>query len=188
MLCLLSPLGVASHSHLAKQNVANQAWFTQDPYHKENIQLRVDLFLSSTCPHCLAANQFFHQLESKKKWLSVHRYYVNQDKAALDRFNDLIQAQQITINAFAVPAIFFCDSRWLGFDNENNSGHQLLKSLNYCHQQLVASGKLTPTTVNAIRKSGVSEWYESNIVNSSSWVELIVSLAVSKLVDNSSIS
>ncbi|OGV51415.1 MAG: hypothetical protein A3F46_05880 [Legionellales bacterium RIFCSPHIGHO2_12_FULL_42_9] len=177
LIGFVCPLSFANQHQVSLENNGNQVWFTQNSQHKHDVQLRVDLFLSTTCPHCRAANHFFHQLETKKPWLSVHRYYINKDKVALDRLNDLVIAQQIKINPFAVPAIFFCDARWLGFDNTHNIEKEILKELSYCHKQIVATGLLTPMTVNAIRKAGVSEWYQSNIVGNPSWSELIVTLA-----------
>lgn len=177
-ICLVSSLSFANQQHIVKQSTDNQAWFAQNLHHKQDVQLRVDLFLSTTCPHCLAADQFFHKLETKKTWLLVHRYYVNKDKIALDRLNDLVQSQQIKINPFAVPAIFFCNARWLGFDDAQSAGAEIVKGLNYCHKQISRTGKLTPMTVNAIRKNGVSEWYESNITKNQSLQVLIPALAV----------
>src|SRR3990167_8779536 len=148
LIGLVSTIGFASPQHAVKQSAdrEGQGWFTQDAQHKQDVQLRVDLFLSTTCPHCRAADRFFRQLETKKAWLAVHRYYINEDKVGLDRLNDLVIAQKIKITPFAVPAIFFCDARWLGFDSANKTGKEILNGLTYCHNQLIATGKLTPMT------------------------------------------
>ena len=177
LLAMTCSLGFANQGDVAPQNTDNQAWLTQASHHKQDVQLRVDLFLSSTCPHCHAADKFFHHLEAKKPWISVHRYYINKDKTALDHLNQLVQAQKITINPFAVPAIFFCNSRWLGFDSAEGAGAELEKNLTYCRDQITKTGKLTPMTVNALRKNAVSDWYESNIVDNPSWSVLIPTLA-----------
>ncbi|WP_026069530.1 thioredoxin domain-containing protein [Legionella tunisiensis] len=79
------------------------AWFSQNQ--NKQVKLRVDLFLSSLCPHCKKADEFFRTLEAKTPWIEVHRYIVNEDKAALEFFNQRLQQQHV--DSFAMPAIFF---------------------------------------------------------------------------------
>lgn len=135
------------------------AWFSQDQ--NKQVKLRVDLFLSSLCPHCHKADEFFRTLESKKPWLEVHRYVINEDKAALEFLNQRLQQQQV--DSFAMPAIFFCDSRWVGFDDEGKTGRELLKALNYCHQQIVERGQLTALTRNLLKQWATANWYDMSI-------------------------
>ena len=151
--------------------------FVDLPESKQQNKLQVDLFLSTTCPHCFAANQFFYHLESKKPWLSVHRHFINKDKEALEQLNTLVKAQHISVNPFAVPAIFFCNTRWLGFDNEMVAGKAIEKGLNYCHTQVMKTGRLSAATVKTIHQWAISSWYEKNIEGHPSWGTLIITFA-----------
>lgn len=135
-------------------------WFTKGE--NNQIKLRVDLFLSSTCPHCQKADAFFRDLESKEPWLDVHRYMINQDKAALTSFHQALQKQ--SSDDYSVPAIFFCDSRWIGFNEANNSGRALLRGLNYCYQQVSKTGSLNSETTNVLKQWANASWFDSSMV------------------------
>lgn len=127
-------------------------WFSQDT--QKNVSITVDLFVSSTCPHCHKADAFFRDLEKKEPWLIVHRYVINQDKPALQTFYEHLQ-QQHSSN-FSVPAIFFCDSLWAGFADETTTGKMLLRAISYCRKQIIQQGELSPATVNALQKWGAA--------------------------------
>jgi len=116
------------------------------------IELNVDLFLSSTCPHCQQADSFFRELEKTEPWLLVHRYVINEDKSALRRFSERLQQQNST--NFSVPTVFFCDSQWIGFANPESTGKTLLRGLNYCREQISSHGELTSTTIELLRQRG----------------------------------
>jgi glutaredoxin len=120
-------------------------------------QIKVDLFLSSTCPHCHKADEFFKLLESQLSWIVVHRYIVDQDKSALDEFYKHLQA--VGSYNFAVPGIFFCNSRWTGFVDTNSSGKILYKALSYCHEQIKQQGELSTGTVEVLK-----QWSQVNAV------------------------
>ena len=171
----MSPVAGDAFAASVKQN--DIEWVQHNPEDKQQIQIKVDLFLSTTCPHCLAANQFFHHLESKKPWLSVHRHFINKDKKALEQLNTLVQAQHISVNPFAVPAIFFCNTRWLGFDNEMVAGKAIEKGLNYCYTQVEKTGQLSAATVKTVHQWAISSWYEKNIEGHPAWGTLIITLA-----------
>ena len=125
-------------------------WFTHPM--QEDVKITVDLFLSSTCSHCHKADVFFQKLEKKEPWLVVHRYLINQDKTALHLFYERLQQQDS--DNFSVPAVFFCNTRWAGFDNEANTGKALMHALNFCRQSILKKGELSPSTVNVIRQWG----------------------------------
>jgi glutaredoxin len=116
--------------------------------------IKVDLFLSSTCPHCQKADAFFRDMEQKKPWLMVHRYIINQDKSALDHLYTRLQ-QQRSMN-FSVPAIFFCGSQWTGFKDIDTTGKALRHALVYCHQKIIQENELTPATINVLQKWGAA--------------------------------
>ncbi|AHE67656.1 hypothetical protein [Legionella oakridgensis] len=132
-------------------------WFEKE---KEEVQINVDLFLTSTCPHCQKANEFFRNMEKNNPWLAVHRYFINQDKNALTLFHERLQQQNS--NDFSVPAFFFCDSRWAGFAEAETSGKTLMHALNYCRKHIQQDGQLTPRTVNVLREWGAANQFNLN--------------------------
>lgn len=134
---------------------SSSEWFTQDQ--AKQIKLRVNLFLSSSCPYCHQADNFFKEQETKLNWLDVHRYIVDQDKAALYFFYQQLERQSLT--NFAVPSIFFCDSHWVGFANNQDSGKELLRALNYCYQQITTVGYLSPAARDVLRQQAIANWY-----------------------------
>lgn len=136
-------------------------WYQQNA--QKEVRLRVDLFLTTTCPHCQAADKFFIDLQRKEPWLDVNRHLINEDKAALDLFNHYLKQQTNKVDNFAVPAIFFCNSRWVGFVDAKTTGQKLNNSLEYCRQQIEKSGRLSPRTVEVIRQWASANWYESSI-------------------------
>jgi glutaredoxin len=121
-------------------------------------QIKVDLFLSSTCPHCHKADDFFTALQQQLSWITVNRYIVDEDKSALEAFYKQLQAAGS--NNFAVPGIFFCGSRWTGFVDEQSTGKILLKALTYCHNQMLEQGDVTPGTTSVLR-----QWSQVNDAN-----------------------
>ncbi|WED41934.1 hypothetical protein [Legionella cardiaca] len=140
---------------------ASSSWFT----HGENkeIKIQVSLFLSSTCTHCQKADAFFRGLEANTPWLEVHRYLVNLDKTALTTFNQFLEQQGS--DDFSVPAIFFCNSHWIGFAEANSSGKELLRGLNYCHDKLTQTGQLDANTTKVLRQWASANLYGSNITS-----------------------
>ena len=138
-------------------NSAPSPWYYKDADQKANIN--VELFLSSTCSHCKKADVFFQEIEPKTPWLHVTRYIVNDSKDALLRFNQLLTDQQMS--DFAVPSVFFCDSRWVGFASADTTGKDLLYAIHYCKHQIEKKGELTPTTVTVLRR-----WANANLFDS----------------------
>jgi thiol-disulfide isomerase/thioredoxin len=134
-------------------------WYSKNA---NKIVINVEMFLSSTCPHCKKADTFFRELEEKSSDLHVQRYFINQDKDALIRFNQLLNAQQM--DDFAVPSIYFCNSRWVGFANAQTTGKDLLQSIDYCRQQIEKYGKLTQSTVDTLRHLSNANKYATGLV------------------------
>lgn len=137
-------------------------WFDRD---NQQVTLKVDLFLSTTCPHCRKADEFFNSLGEEKSWLQIQRHYINEDKAALDAFSQFLNQGTKGIDDYAVPAIFFCDSRWTGFDDAKTTGKKIIRALTYCREQIEKDGELTPATVKSLQQWATASWYENNIVN-----------------------
>jgi hypothetical protein len=114
--------------------------------------IQVDFFLSSTCPYCQKADAFLHDAEKKYPWLVVKRYTINQDTSALQTFYEHLQEQKST--DFSVPALFFCHSRWAGFQDAGKTGKIWLKALSYCHQKMMQQGKLEPAVIRVLQNEG----------------------------------
>lgn len=135
----------------------------------------VEMFLSSTCPHCQKADAFFREVEAKNSDLHVQRYYINQDKDALGRFYQLLSGQQM--DDFAVPSIYICNSRWVGFDSVETTGKDLLHAINYCKQQIENKGKLTQETVNALRHLANANRFVTGLVEKPSRLHFTTTIA-----------
>lgn len=127
------------------------------------LRLKVELFLSSSCPHCQQASAFFETLQTQKPWLEVQRYLINQDKKALDYFHQKLK--QIKSDDYSVPAIFFCDSRWVGFDKPETTGKVLSKSLDYCYQQISKKGTLNHNTSTVLNQWANASFFAEGLMN-----------------------
>lgn len=123
-------------------------------YEKKNndVILNVELYLTSSCPHCHKAEQFFDQIQTEFQWIHVKKFFINKNKSDLKQFANRLETLD-SIN-YAVPSIFFCGARWVGFDNHIISGKPILESLKYCHSQLLADGFLNTHTVQSLREQG----------------------------------
>ncbi|KTD24294.1 Uncharacterised protein [Legionella lansingensis] len=149
-------------------------WFSKGE--NNQVKLQVYLFLSSTCPHCHKADDYFRTLEATTPWIEVHRYIINTDRNALTTFNVFLSQQNT--DDFSVPAIFFCNSRWVGFANAQTTGKELFRALHYCQQQVVRMDQLTPTTISVLRQWANANWYESNVANKPSVAVFLPMLAI----------
>ncbi len=129
----------------------SEIWFVRTD--SGQINLNVELYISSTCKYCQKADKFFHEIEKKEPWLLVNRYVINQDKLALQKFYDRIQPQ--SLNDFAVPAIYFCGSRWAGFSDENSGKKTLLHALNFCRDKIKKNGELSAADIKVLTNWGM---------------------------------
>ena len=126
----------------------SEDWFRRDD--TAGIVLNVDLFITSTCPHCHKADDFFRVLSVKTPWVKTNRHEIDAEKSQLELFYQKLQA--FHSNDFSVPTIMFCDSRWVGFADSETTGKGLLRALKYCHQQVEKDGTLTEVTRNTLRQ------------------------------------
>lgn len=134
------------------------------------------MFLSSTCPHCQKADAFFREIEGKNPNIHVQRYYINQNKEALGRFYQLLNAEQM--QDFAVPSIYICDSRWVGFNTAETTGKDLLKAIDYCRKQIEDKGKLTKEAVNALRHLANANRFITGLVEKPTKFNFTTSIAL----------
>lgn len=96
--------------------------------------LRVEVFLSTTCSHCKKLNAYLKTIAPQTPWLDVHAHYINQDRSALDTYAAYLKTHNLD-DDFAVPAIFYCNQRWLGFKDAETSGKKLMQSLIQCRDK-----------------------------------------------------
>nr|HAT8714133.1 hypothetical protein [Legionella jordanis] len=142
----------------------------------KQFKIPVYLFLSSTCPYCHKADEFFKTLEASP-WLEIHRYFINTDKSALATFNNFL-VQQNSSN-FSVPAFFFCNSHWISFADAQSTGKTLLRALTFCRNEVQKNGQLTETTTKVMRQWANANWYENSITEYPSAANFIVLMAIS---------
>jgi glutaredoxin len=150
------------------------SWYTLSADKKAT--LNVVLFLTSTCPHCQKADAFFSDLATKSTDLNIQRNIINEDKEALIRFNQFLNDQHM--DDFVVPSIFFCNSRWVGFATPETTGKDLLHAIDYCKQQIEKDGTLTPATVNTLRQWANANKFDSGMVQHSSFLQYIITIAL----------
>jgi len=134
-------------------------WYTKD--NVTGIHLNIELFLSSTCSHCEQAEAFFSALQNQNPWLNVNRHFINEDKAMLKLFYSKLK--QFNSNDFSVPTIFFCDSRWLGFDSPETTGKGLIRALDYCREKIEQDSKITQATRKTLRQWSATNQIDVNM-------------------------
>ena len=155
-------------------NEQSVSWYKIDD--KKQVTLRVDLFLSSTCSHCIKADQFFKSIKPDYTWLDVHRHFINQDKTALETYH-LFQ-QQLNLDDFMVPAIFFCNTRWTGFSDAQKTGALLLKNMQYCREQISKTGTLSKTVEQILQQKSNASWYEESMTSKPGTLSLLLTMSV----------
>lgn len=151
---------------------SSSPWYTQDADNKALIN--VELFLSSTCTHCHHADAFFRDIGPKTPWLRVQRYVINEDKEALIHFNRLLDGD----SNFAVPAVFFCNSHWIGFADAQTTGKDLMRALTFCKQQIEQNHALTPSTVAVLKRWANANKFDTGIIDPPSAPYYIVGMAL----------
>ncbi|MCE3043408.1 hypothetical protein [Legionella sp. 16cNR16C] len=144
---------------LAWAKDSDSQWYELDANNK--VTIKVDLFLSSTCPHCQKEDAYFKSIEPQNKWLKVERHYIDRDKASLELFNQYLNQQDST--DFSVPAVFFCNSKWVGFNEAANSGKAIMQGLELCRQQIEKRGQLTKNTSSILGTMATTSMMEASI-------------------------
>ena len=164
-------------------NTSPFVWFDHEP--NGQVALHMDLFTSSTCVHCQKADVFFRNVEKTTPWLRVHRYVINDDKAALKLFYAHLENDR-PIN-FSVPAMFFCGSRWSGFNNDDSTGKALIKALSYCHQQIMQQGSLSATTIATVHDWGAASQLHMETHGSRSKAKVLIMMALTDAMNPASL-
>ncbi len=132
-------------------------WFTKS---KKQVTLIVDVFTSSTCSHCKKLEAFLKKEAENRPWLNIKYHVINEDREALETYAQFLKKHDLT--DFYVPAIFFCNSRWLGFANPETSGKILFTNLDYCKKQIQKDGELSPKTTEVLKQIAQANLYQGN--------------------------
>jgi thiol-disulfide isomerase/thioredoxin len=131
-----------------------EPWFRKAD--NNQIKLRLSFFLATTCPHCEKEVVYLRDLQKKKPWLEIESYPINKDMKALEHFRQILGEQNLS--DYSVPSLFFCNTRWVGFDSAETSGPPLEKALDYCYQQISRLGYLDKETTGVL-----NQWASANL-------------------------
>ncbi|KTD74808.1 hypothetical protein [Legionella waltersii] len=154
---------------------SSSIWFTKNKDNKE-VSVNVELYISSTCPYCQKADEFFKSIESQNPWMHVTRYFINQQESSLKLFNErLILLDQTD---FAVPSIVFCKSRWVGFASAETTGKELLKGIKFCKEQIEKDGKLSSATISTLNRLGNVNVISANMTENPTPAKYILTVAL----------
>ncbi|KKU11666.1 MAG: hypothetical protein UX16_C0008G0007 [Parcubacteria group bacterium GW2011_GWB1_45_7] len=88
----------------------------------------IDFFYSETCPHCIREQAFFDELEELYPDLEVNRYSVSEE-ANLDPMRERLREVDAEKYFGSVPLTFVGDEFFLGFDDENGIGRDIVESI-----------------------------------------------------------
>lgn len=124
--------------------------------------IEVELFITSTCPHCQKASDYLQTLQRQYPWIHLNTYVINENKAALKTFNQLLAKQKM--DDFTVPSLFFCNTRWVGFADEKVSRGSLLTALKYCQQQTENNVENKPGVTNVLQHWAHAYQFNSSVV------------------------
>jgi thiol-disulfide isomerase/thioredoxin len=100
------------------------------------IELEIDFFYSTTCPHCKAENDFLDKIEQEYSNIKINRYFSSDSKKILI---DLLQKHNAERYTGLVPLTFVGDEFFPGFDSEDRVGEKIRDSI---ERQLLSAGKL----------------------------------------------
>ena len=75
--------------------------------------VEVDIYVSSSCPHCQAAYHYFKEYQKTHPDIQFHFRWIDTSRTALRQFKK--QLDTLHSIDFGVPSFFFCHTRWKGF-------------------------------------------------------------------------
>lgn len=151
-------------------------WFTKVGMFSP--QIYIDLYMTSTCPNCLRANEFFKALEQQQAWVVVHRHWIDKDITALKEFTRELKLFNYE-GGYAVPSIFFCKTHWIGFNDIKLSGEMLLKGLNACFTSIYFNGEISSQVLSQLQRLSEESQALSHIDHTAkiTWSTLVVQSA-----------
>jgi glutaredoxin len=110
-------------------------WLVQTPAGEERVRLYV--FWSRQCPHCVEAKEFWEGLREREPWLEIQDFELTSDRANVTRYVEL--ARSLGQEARSVPAFFVCGQMLTGFDRPEGMGERVLGLARFCRQAAGAS-------------------------------------------------
>jgi len=87
----------------------------------------IDFFYSETCPHCIDEQKFLDGIESEMSDVVINRYSIS-DADTLAIMERLIVRHNAERYRGLVPLTFVGDDYFVGFDNEDGVGLQIIES------------------------------------------------------------
>ena len=110
-----------------------------DWYRIDGDEVTVDFYFywSPTCPHCREAKPFIESLPERNPWVDLHSYDITRLSAEETRFARSLE-DQAGEDLQGVPAFFFCERLYTGYDADETTGAFLEQQLSACHDELAA--------------------------------------------------
>ncbi len=91
-------------------------------------KLEINFFYSETCVHCKAENTFLDKIEPNYPEVKINRYLIT-DTTHRQLLIDSVKKHNAEKYLGAVPMTFVGEDFFLGFDNENGIGKQIVNSI-----------------------------------------------------------
>ncbi|MFA6202776.1 MAG: hypothetical protein WC710_06250 [Gallionella sp.] len=120
---------------------ADEVWIKEKTGNQPQVQLY--FFWSLTCPHCLEARPFVEAIPAGRPWISLHTLEVTRHPEHARQYETM--AAQMGQQAVSVPALLFCGEMYVGWDDAQTTGGDILRRLDACHDG-VPAGNVAPAT------------------------------------------
>ncbi|WP_197532121.1 glutaredoxin family protein [Symmachiella macrocystis] len=91
--------------------------------------LTLTAYVRSGCPHCMAAKEFLGKYGSRYPALKIVYREVVSDQTARDEMDSVIRRYKQ--QAASLPVVHYCNKLTIGFDRDETTGRQILKTLDY---------------------------------------------------------
>lgn len=121
---------------------SSQQWWSKDG--SEEVTINLYFYWSERCSHCQAALPDVQSLAEEYPWLRLYSRQLDGNEDYVREYQQL--AASIDETARSVPGFLFCRRMMAGFDTAATTGMVLRRSLQQCHEQILADG-LTSASV-----------------------------------------
>ena len=98
--------------------------------------ITLQFFWTPTCPRCLDALPFMHQLD--REYADVQVEFVNLAADPAHGWYYIARAEALGEQATAVPGFIFCDAMLVGFDDQGRQAARLRELLALCRERVAA--------------------------------------------------
>lgn len=93
--------------------------------------LVIDFFYLPTCPHCAEQKPFNQKIASEFAEVKIV-YHDATDPKELELLRKLMQEHNLDSSQLAVPATFFKNKHFIGFESEETTGQEIRKAIAEC--------------------------------------------------------